>query len=726
MAMIDDNDDLTETEMGGEGGEGGAMPQAPQKAAGNSDLAKIGEQLARWSNMPNILPEIDPNKASLIGQVCVQGYEIDLRSRTEWERQAKKFMAIALQKSTPKSFPWPNASNIIWPLLSQATNEFAAATYPSIFDGDQIVKGKIVGSDDGQIDQQAMAAQAQQMQIQALTTPQMPGQEPQAPQQPPAPPQPVYVQGQEPGVKQSRASRVSRHMSYQLLTEQDEWEADTDMLLRALPIIGCAARKSWFDPVWGMNRSSYVSMLDLVVNYSTKSLESAPRITEEYELYPYEIEESIRSGQFVDFRYGEASASEAKTSDFQGDKYAPHVFLEQHCVIDLDDDGYPEPYVVTIHKQSNKVVQIVARYELDGIHTTPDKSRIAKIQPIHFYTLYQFMPNPESAVYGHGFGHILGPINQSINSALNQMFDAGTLQTVQGGFVGAGVSLHTGALRFKMGEFKPIQTTGMNLREAFWQPDFKGPSEVMFRMFGLLVEAGRELAGIKAIGTGNAPPASTDPMAMMAMMETGMRVFKDVFKRIWRALKREFRKLFDLNRRFLPETQIRWQRGDVFFEVSREDYQATAGVEPVGDPNMITDMQRTMRAQFLLAFKDDPRCNGVEIIKRGMQAMNIEDIDKIVIKDPPPNPMMIIEMKLKEAELVTAMASQQKDRAQSILYLMQARKAASEADAIPIDAQLEREWQAIERTNTELSAISTAISASKVKIDEIKARKTAT
>lgn len=722
MAMIDD-DDLTETEMGGEGE---AALEVPQKAAGNSDLAKIGEQLARWSNMPNILPEIDPNKASLIGQVCVQGYEIDLRSRVEWERQAKKFMAIALQKSTPKSFPWPNASNIIWPLLSQATNEFAAATYPSIFDGDQIVKGKIVGSDDGQMDQQAMAAQAQQMQIQALTTPQMPGQEPQAPQQPPAPPQPVYVQGQEPGVKQSRASRVSRHMSYQLLTEQDEWEADTDMLLRALPIIGCAARKSWFDPVWGMNRSSYCSMLDLVVNYSTKSLESAPRITEEYELYPYEIEESIRSGQFVDFRYGEASASEAKTSDFQGDKYAPHVFLEQHCVIDLDDDGYPEPYVVTIHKQSNKVVQIVARYELDGIHTTPDKSRIAKIQPIHFYTLYQFMPNPESAVYGHGFGHILGPINQSINSALNQMFDAGTLQTVQGGFVGAGVSLHTGALRFKMGEFKPIQTTGMNLREAFWQPDFKGPSEVMFRMFGLLVEAGRELAGIKAIGTGNAPPASTDPMAMMAMMETGMRVFKDVFKRIWRALKREFRKLFDLNRRFLPENQIRWQRGDVFFEVSREDYQATAGVEPVGDPNMITDMQRTMRAQFLLAFKDDPRCNGVEIIKRGMQAMNIEDIDKIVIKDPPPNPMMILEMKLKEAELVTAMASQQKDRAQSILYLMQARKAASEADAIPIDAQLEREWQAIERTNTELSAISTAISASKVKIDEIKARKTAT
>lgn len=701
--------------------------QAPVPAANqvNPELAKIGETLTQWANMPNIVGELSLDRVRSLGQECFHGYEIDLRSRTDWERQTRKFMAIALQKTTPKSFPWPNASNIIWPLLSQAVNEFAAATYPAIFDGDQIVKGKVVGTDDGQVDQQAMAQQAQQMQIAAMTTPQMPGQEPQQPMQPPEPPKPVYIQGQEPGSKQSRASRVSRHMSYQLLTEQDEWEADTDMLLRALPVIGCAARKSWFDPIWGRNKSSYVSMLDLVVNFSAKSLGSAPRVTEEYELYPYEIEEMIRSGQFAEFAYGTASTQEAKTSDYMGDKYAPHIFLEQHCFVDLDEDGYPEPYVVTIHKSSQTVVRITARYEVDGIHTSQDKSRIAKIDAIEYYTLYQFMPNPESAIYGHGFGHILGPINQSINSALNQMFDAGTLQTVQGGFVGAGVSLHTGALRFKMGEFKPIQTTGMNLREAFWQPDFKGPSEVMFRMFGLLVEAGRELAGIKDIGSGSVPPASTDPMAMMAMMETGMRVFKDVFKRVWRAMKSEFRKLFDLNRRYLPEQPIRWQRGDVFFEVSREDYTNTAGVEPVGDPNMVTDMQRTMRAQFLLAFKDDPRCNGVEIIRRGMQAMNIEDIDKIVIKDPPPNPMMLLEMQLKQAELASALATQQKDRAQSILYLMQARKAASEADAIPIEAQLEREWQAIERTNTELSAISTAISASKVKVDEMKARKTA-
>lgn len=682
--------------------------------SGADDIKKIGEQLAKWSVAENIADDLTDVQLSKIGQECVRGYEIDDLSREEWKRKVAKFMDMALQRVKPKSFPWPKASNVCWPLLSQAVNEFAAMTYPAIFDGDRVCKARIIGSDDGEIDQAAMQAQAQQAQQQMMVTPQEPGQPP----APPPPPKPVFVQGQEPGVKRKRADKVSSHMSWQLLSEQDEWEADTDMLLRALPAIGCASRKSWFDPVWGRNRSAYVSMVDLIVNYQAKSLETATRITELFELYPYEIEQKIRAGSYRKFSYGTASSSEGSAISYMGDKSAPHLFLEQHCFYDLDDDGYEEPYIVTVHKQSGTVVSIVARYELDGIHVSRDQSQIAKIEPVHYYTLYQFMPNPESAIYGHGFGHILGPINESINSAVNQMFDAGTIANLGGGFIGSGAAMQAGALRFKMGEFKPVQTAGGVLRDSIWQPEFRGPSDVMFKMFALLVEAGRELAGIKDIGSGNVPPASTDPMAMMAMMETGMRVFKDVFKRVWRALKREFGKLFDLNRRFLPDKELRWQRGDVFNSVTRDDYEATAGVEPVGDPNMVTDIQKVMRAQLLLAFKDDPRCNGTEIIRRAMTAINVEDIDKIVLEEPPPNPMMMLEVKLKEAELVSAMATQQKDRAQSILYLMQARKAASEAGAVAIDQQLEREWQAIERTNTELSAIGTAISAYKVKADE--------
>lgn len=711
------------------------------------DIQKLAQQLLKWSQSPNIAADIDPNKLMRLGLECCYGYEIDRRSRKEWEDRSEAFMDMALQRVKPKNWPWPQGSNVMWPLLSQAVNEFASAIYPVIMDGDRVVKGKILGSDKGVPDEakmQEMLAAAQQMAAMQQAGPGVGAMQPAGPEmmpggaaggsgEPPEQPKIPYMPGKEPGAKRRRADHVSEHMSWQLLSQQKEWQTDSDRLFRALPILGCGARKSWFDPVWGRNCSMYVSMMDLVVNYYAKSLETAPRLTEVSELYPYEIVDNIRSGIFIKFEHGTAVATDENIDEAQawsGDRYAPHVFLEQHCFWDLDDDGYMEPYTVTIHKQSQKVVRVTARYDADGIRLTEDRTQIAKIEPLHYYTLFQFMPNPESAIYGHGFGHILGPINESINSAINQMFDAGTLQNVQGGFVGSGLSMHAGALRFKMGEFRPVQSTGPALRDNFFIPDFKGPSQVMFAMFGLLVEAGRELAGIKAVTTGQTPPASTDPQTMMAMLEQGMRVFKDVHKRVLRGLNEEYAKLFALNRKYMPKQGFKYQRADEEFQVSAEDYATTSGVETVGDPNMVTDMQKLARAQLIAPFKDDQRCDGKAIIRRIFEAGNVEDIDELVLEQQAPNPFAMLELQLKQAEIAGAVVQQQKDHAQSILYLMQARKAAAEADVVgleaQIDAQLDREWQAIEHTNNQLQALELVVKAEKVEVDRVKANKPAT
>ena len=713
-------------EYGGSGGEADDQETAAQPAGHGEkpDIEQIGKQLAEWAQADNIADKVDQNRLNRLGQECCFGYEIDKRSRTEWERRSHTFMDMALQRQKDKTFPWPNASNVTWPLLSQAVNEFAAQIYPAVMSGEKVVKAMIVGTDKGQVDQAAMQLQTQQVAMAGA-------QQGIPPEEAAKQIQPVYIQGKEPGAKRKRADRVSEHMSWQIMREQKEWQTDSDRLFRALPILGCAARKSWFDPVWGRNCSMYVSMLDLVVNYHAKSLETAPRVTEVSELYPNEIEDRIRSGEFIRFNPGTAMTTEEQAADnkaqaYFGDRYAPHLFLEQHCFWDLDGDGYEEPYTVTIHKSSQKVVRVRARYEIDGIRLTKDKSQIAKIEPLHYYTLFQFMPNPESAIYGHGFGHILGPINESLNSSINQLFDAGTLQNLQGGFVGSGMSMHSGPLRFKMGELKPVQTGGMALRENIYMPDFKGPSIVMFQMFGLLLEAGRELAGIKAISTGAQSPASTDPQTMMAMLEQGLRVFKDVHKRVLRGLNGEFEKLFALNRKYMPQQGFKYQKADEEFEVSADDYAVTSGVESVGDPEMITDIQKLAKSQLLFQFKDDPRCNGNAIVRRIFETANLEDIDTLVPENQPPNPFSILELQLKQAELASAVTTQQKDHAQSILYLMQARKAAAEADnaqiSTQIDAQLEREWISIEHTNNQLSALRLVVDAHKADAAMIKAK----
>src|SRR3990167_592199 len=213
-------------------------------------------------------------------------------------------------------------------------------------------------------------------------------------------------------------------MSWQLLEEQPEWEEETDRLLTVLPIVGCEFRKSYFDPTDGRNVSVRVSAENCVINYWAKSVETAPRVSEIIRFYPYELEELKRAGLFRDVDYMPDGAT--------NDRSAPIEFIEQHRRLDLDQDSYEEPYTVTVHKATGKVARIAARYEPEGVMLRGSEDGqghvVAKIQPVHFYTKYDFLKNPDGGIYGVGFGHYLGHINISINTSLNMMFDAGHLQ----------------------------------------------------------------------------------------------------------------------------------------------------------------------------------------------------------------------------------------------------------------------------------------------------------
>src|SRR4029077_15915267 len=113
-----------------------------------------------------------------------------------------------------------------------------------------------------------------------------------------------------------------------------------------------------------------------------------------------------------------------------------------HRRLDLDDDGYPEPYIVTIHKHTSKVARIVARYDSENVFFNNDDDRVIKIIPVQYYTKYDFIPSMDGGIYGTGFGKLLSPINAAINTTLNQLIDAGHLQIRGGGFIGKGLSMH--------------------------------------------------------------------------------------------------------------------------------------------------------------------------------------------------------------------------------------------------------------------------------------------
>ncbi len=535
----------------------------------------------------NIARYIDNQQLDQIGMDAVREFEIDDNSRKDWVDKAITAMKFATQDAQRKETPWSGASNVIYPLIAQSALDFAARQYPAMIQGKKVVKGVIWGDDkgtpiteDGKPDGKPRMAPPAGMPTSGPQPAMQPAQPPQmiAPPQagapgpgmpPPGPPQPqepLWLIA--PGEKRKRADRIADHMSWQLLVEMVEWEPQTDQMLHQIPIAGGAARKTYFDPILGRNRSLVVPLVNLVWNYHAPSFEAAARHTEKMMLYPHQITEMERhgaeddengEGMFLPLTYGPGGGAdgqmfnydeEAQASD-AADPNAPQFFIEQHCRLDLDDDGYAEPYTVTVHLRSSKVVRIVARYDEEGIDATDDGDTINRIAAIEHYTLYPFLPSLDGGSYPTGFGHLLRPLNSAINTCLNQMFDAGTLQNSGGGFVSDQLGMPSGQTLFQVGKFARVTTKGQAIRDAVFPIPFPGPSTTLFQLLGVLITAGKEIASIGNILAGDAAIANAPPTTVLALIEQGMKFYNAITKRLFRAEASELAKLYRLNRKHI-------------------------------------------------------------------------------------------------------------------------------------------------------------------------------
>jgi chaperonin GroES len=605
-------------------------------------LEKTLAKLLAYETSPNIAQDI-LDKDETEGQAQLEKiasevdrkYKIDKGSRSEWEAGSERAMDIALQVRKPKNYPFEGAANIKYPLVTVAALQFGARAYPAIIDGTRIVKAAVVGNDSG-----------------------VPIKDDNGdPKVDPIDGQPLWIK--KPGEKRAKADRVSRHMSYQLLTEMEEWEEDTDVLLHHLPIVGCAFRKVWRSETLGRNKSEMVPAKHLVVNDKCRSLDEAPAVTHEIFLYPQDIEERKLSGVFLDIDLGSPPA------DGDNDEDAPHMFLEQHRYIDLDEDGYKEPYIVTLHKDSCQVVRIVANFSMDEVKD--DGKRIVRIAKDQYFVKYSFIPDPKGGFYDIGFGRLLESLGETIDTTINQMLDAGHLQNAGGGFIGTGIRLKKGGtIRVSPGKYDQIEVSG-SLRDQVLPHQFAGPSEVLFNLLGMMVEAAKDITAVKDILTGDTGGQTQTATTTLAMIEQGLKVFTAIYKRIYRALKHEFKLLFKLNAKHIDEKQY-FTFNDEQEVVEASDYDlASMDICPVADPKMVTDMQRMTHAQLLMQIAEHPAFgpiqNPQEALRRIYEAAGTEEPDKLIVKQQGPAPGEIAQLEEIQSKTAANMAGAQQKAA---------------------------------------------------------------
>lgn len=663
-------------------------------------------------NVADIISEEDLKS---LGKEVVTRYDEDDKTREEWREQYQEAWKLALQIREPKTQPWPGCSNVKFPLLTIACLQFQSRAYPALITGPDVVKVRVIGDDAD-------------------------------------------------GSKGLQADRVSQFMSWQLLEEDQNWEEDTDRLLMTLPIVGCVIRKSYYDAVRDHNCSEMVMPEDFVVSYYTKSLEKCPRATHVLHYSPREIKAKQIGGVYRECELGPPNHSDTISpteserqqergfTEPQSDPEAPRDVLEQHTYFDLDGDDYAEPYVITVDRVSQEVLRIFPRYSDGDIKRNKDdqirsmasqamqmmsqplppdptqaqaemvirhqqaqaiedeiqklkaSSTIIHIEPISYFTKYPFIPAPDGAFYDLGFGALLGPVNHAVDTIINQLIDAGSLQNSNVGFLGSAIRVRGGDYRFRPFEWKKTDAPAGSLKDNVLPLPINQPSTVLFELLQLLINYGERISSVNDIMVGETPGQNTPASTTQLAFDQGMKVFSGILKRLYRSLKQEYQKLYRLNRVYMdPQEYFTILSVDQPGVVFQQDFQGDPrSVAPEADPTLASDGQKIQRISFLMQrsqVNGGYDKNALEV--RMLKDMRIPDIKTIYPPlQPQPDPELSIKAAAEarktleanvqaRAQLAEADAKVINLKAQALMYLAQAQATADQVSIDKIRVQME-------------------------------------
>ncbi|NBW29480.1 hypothetical protein EBR37_03810, partial [bacterium] len=175
---------------------------------------------------------------------------------------------------------------------------------------------------------------------------------------------------------------------------------------------------------------------------------------------------------------------------------------------------------------------------------------------------------------------------------------------------------------------------GEDLAKGIVPLPVREPSGVLFTLLQTLVNYGERIVGSTDIMVGENVGQNTPAQTAQTMAEQGMKVFAGIFKRIHRALKEEFKKIYRLNQLYLA--------GDFEYTqgfIRATDYLIDANtLRPIADPNVVTDVQRVMQAQALMQTAATvPGFNMYQVTKRYLEALKISNIEEILPSPEGPN-----------------------------------------------------------------------------------------
>lgn len=528
----------------------------------------------------NLAEYMDQGDLDAIGKRVVELVDIDDRSREDWKRAYIKGLDLLGFKTEDRTDPWSGACGVFHPVMTEAVVRFQSQAIMEIFPACGPVKTKIVGKWTKQ--------------------------------------------------KEDQASRVQQELNYFVCDKMTEFRPETEILLFYLALAGSAFRKTYYCPDAKRPVSRFIPAEDFIVPYGTTDLVTCPRYTQVIRMFPNELRKQQVNGFYLDIdipkpQYTQNQVKE-KYDKLDGrsrtvDADERYTLLEVHA--DWDMPGYEGPvelpYVITVDKNSQKVLSIRRNWEED------DEDCAKRCH----YTPYHYLPG--LGFYGSGLIHLIGGITSSATSILRQLVDAGTLSNLPGGLKSRGMRIKGDDSPIMPGEFRDVDVPSGNIRDNITFIPYKEPSQVLHALLNDIIGEGRRLGAapdlpINAM-TQQAPVGTT-----LALLERSMKVMSAVQARLHASLKEDYKKIANIIAVDMGPT-YEYEIDDP--EASRVADFDQVDIIPVSDPNASSMAQRVVQYQAIIEMaKQDPAAFDMPYLYRdAVTVLGAPNADKIV-KNP--------------------------------------------------------------------------------------------
>jgi len=585
------------------------------------------KELIEFVGKENLVDEVlkgEKGEAVLseIGVKVKRQFDQDWSSMGDWMQSVDEGLQLMQQEYKTKSTPWEGASNFKSPMLSEASISFGDKSSLEILRARDLVKTDVIGRDSD-------------------------------------------------GSKKDLSGRVSEAMNYQVNHQMKTWRSDQKRMLYILPNVGCIFKKTVFDPVQGKPASYVIQYPDFAVNQATINMGECQSFTQILDVDLNGVLERQAAGTWRDITIypegSEGGEGSNEKAEAETAKDNPDRFLEQQCFFDLDDDGYEEPYIVTVHEQTMTVMRIVARYdERSFVVKTPEgrvvslvdalkqeamgyidrgllppevadiqKYELVRIEPLQPITKYGFIPSPDGTFLDLGYSHLLGAIVQGVNTSTNQLTDAGTLRNLGGGFLAKGFRKKMGPLRMKPGQFNNTEISAREMQGAILPNPNPEPSTVLFALNEKLENQGRQFAAI--VDTSGQIQGNTAPTTALAIIQEALISTSALMGRVLDGMSDEFQNLHSLNKGTFDPELYKTLLDDPNADAAADFNNESLDIIPTASPEMSSKLQRVQLSA--VEMENIPSViaaggNPLPIVKNFYERIGTQNLDEIFPEQP--------------------------------------------------------------------------------------------